>query len=130
MTPGNHYIVYLKVYPKNTIYPYPYLEDRNHLKKSDMIAEHILRLSSNFHMLLLLHRSKSNIDLLNMDQNSDTASIHSLPVNSSFPALNAPEEISGLPNKPFDESSTSSPLASPPNGTNGKTESNDSTDLD
>ena len=77
---------------------------------------------------LLIHRSRSNNDLLGLDKNADTASLRSLPMNSSIPCLDL---TSGVPQQAssdnnigggisFDASLTSSPISSPAHETKGK----------
>ncbi|XP_057299854.1 F-BAR domain only protein 2-like [Hydractinia symbiolongicarpus] len=56
-------------------------------------------------------KSRSNNDLLNLDKNSDTASLHSLPVNSSIPGMEN-SSPAGSTNHNFD-ASFASPLSSP-----------------
>ena len=91
--------------------------------------------------LLLFNRSRSNNDLLSIDRNNaDTASLHSLPMNSSIACLddlnsNSGDGEGGRANSSssvnniggvgggmhFDTASfTSSPLASPINASKGK----------
>ena len=56
-------------------------------------------------------RSRSNNDLLNIDNNSDTASLHSLPVNSNIPGLE--KSLSTENNHMDDMFTASSPVTSP-----------------
>ncbi|XP_066915204.1 F-BAR domain only protein 2-like [Clytia hemisphaerica] len=76
-------------------------------------------------------KSRSNNDLLGIDKNSDTASLHSLPMNSSIPCLdlNSPTMADSSSDNnlgstsgggaTFDASFSSSPMASPLNEKRG-----------
>ena len=84
------------------------------------------------HSFIFSHyRSRSNNDLLGLDKNADTASLHSLPMNSSIPCLDltagVPQTASSDNNLgaglSFDASLTSSPISSPVYDTKGKRDS-------
>lgn len=69
-------------------------------------------------------KSRSNNDLLGLDKNADTASIHSLPMNSSIPCLDLVPQTASSDNNigaglSFDASLTSSPISSPVHNSKG-----------